>query len=296
MASAPKVLVALDFGDASLEALRQARELAHRTGGILAACHVLPAEYDLSLLFPGRVPDASADSAAEDDQARRALEAHAREKLGLELSEIFIERGSAYAQIVRRAEAWGATFVVAGSHNRTGISRVLLGSVAERVARHAHSSVLVARPSPTRGIVVAATDLSDPSLPAIAAGAEAARRADAQLVVVSALEWLNAMPEPSAGLIGGMPVMPPPEMQAEVRSALHITLEGALERAGATGSVQVLEGPVAPAIVDCANRLHASLIVVGSHGRTGLARLALGSVAEQVIRTASCSVLAVRTA
>lgn len=294
MASVPKVLVALDFGDASLEALRQARQLAHGTGGALAACHVLPAEYDLSLLFPGRVPDASADSAADDEKTRRALEEHARDKLGLELSEIFIERGSAYAQIVRRAEAWGATFIVAGSHNRTGISRVFLGSVAERVARHAHCSVLVARPSPTTGLVVAATDLSDPSLPAIAAGAEAARRADGQLVVVSALEWTNAMPAPSAGLIGGMPVLPPPEMQAEVRSALRTTLEGALGRAGAIGNVQVLEGPVAPSIVDCANRLNASLIVVGTHGRTGLARLAIGSVAEQVIRSAQCSVLAVR--
>lgn len=294
MAPAPKVLVALDFGDASLEALRQARELAHGTGAALAACHVLPAEYDLSLLFPGRVPDASAESTAEEERARKSLEAHARDKLGLELSEIFIERGSAYAQIVRRAETWGATFIVAGSHNRTGLSRVFLGSVAERVARHAHCSVLVARPSPEAGVVVAATDLSDRSLPAINAGAEAARRADAQLVVVSALEWTNAMPEPSAGLIGGMPVLPPPEIQAEVRAALRSTLEGALGRAGAVGNVQVLEGPVAPAIVDCANRLHASLIVVGTHGRTGLARLALGSVAEQVIRSASCSVLAVR--
>ncbi|MDQ2647631.1 MAG: universal stress protein, partial [Myxococcota bacterium] len=97
-----------------------------------------------------------------------------------------------------------------------------------------------------------------------------------------------------AGLIGGMPVLPHPEIQAEVRAALRSTLEGALGRAGAVGNVQVLEGPVAPAIVDSANRLHASLIVVGTHGRTGLARLALGSVAEQVIRSASCSVLAVR--
>jgi len=293
MASAPKVLVAFDLGDASLEALRQARELAHGTGGSLAVCHVLPAEYNLSLLLGGLVPDDTADTTAEDRSARLALEARARDQLGLELSEIFIERGPAYAQIVRRAESWGADFIVLGSHNRTGIARALLGSVAERVARHAHCSVLVARPSPS-GPVVAATDLSDPSLPAVAAGAAAAQRAGAPLLVVSALEWTNALPEPTAGLIGVMPALPPPEVQNEVRGALLTTLEGALGRVGAKGEVRVLEGPVAPAITEFGRAQEASLIVVGTHGRTGLSRLAIGSVAEQVIRSAPCSVLAVR--
>jgi nucleotide-binding universal stress UspA family protein len=58
----------------------------------------------------------------------------------------------------------------------------------------------------------------------------------------------------------------------------------------------VLEGSAASAIVACAEELGAGLVVVGTHGRTGLARLTLGSVAERVIRGAGCSVLAVRLA
>jgi nucleotide-binding universal stress UspA family protein len=67
-------------------------------------------------------------------------------------------------------------------------------------------------------------------------------------------------------------------------------------RAGATAEVRVLDGSAAPAIVQVAEEVGAELVVVGTKGRTGVARLALGSVAEEVIRTASTSVLIVRHA
>jgi nucleotide-binding universal stress UspA family protein len=63
---------------------------------------------------------------------------------------------------------------------------------------------------------------------------------------------------------------------------------------GVVGAARVLDGSPASAIVACAENLRAELVVVGSRGRTGLARMVLGSVAEGVIRNASCSVLAVR--
>jgi nucleotide-binding universal stress UspA family protein len=60
------------------------------------------------------------------------------------------------------------------------------------------------------------------------------------------------------------------------------------------GEARVLDGAPAATIVATAEELGAELIVVGTHGHTGLARLALGSVAESVLRNATCSVLAVR--
>src|SRR5690242_15793736 len=111
-----KVLAALDFGDSSLEALRQARDLAH--GGSLAVCHVLPAVHDVTALFPGR-DLTSLDFSEENASTRKALVDHARERLGLELTEVFIERGAAYAEVVRCAERWGADLVVMGSHGRS---------------------------------------------------------------------------------------------------------------------------------------------------------------------------------
>ena len=97
-----KVLAALDFGEPSLEALGQARELAHGLGGTLAVCHVLPAVRDLSLLFPQGGVIVEADQIAEVEQTRKALAERARTELGLELTEVFVDRGKPYAEIVRR--------------------------------------------------------------------------------------------------------------------------------------------------------------------------------------------------
>ena len=291
-----KILTALDFGDSSLEALRQARALAHSVGGSLAVCHVLPGTHDLSLLFPDQSLVADADVATEDKRVRDALREHARAKLGLELTEIFIERGAAYAALVRCAEGQDADFLVVGSHERSGLTRAVLGSVAERVVRHAHCSVLVARPPQETGLVLAATDLSDPSLPAIVAGAAAAKRSGAKLLVVSALDWNQGTVGAAGGLFGSLPVVPPADVQQQVREVLRSTLEQAMKRAGAVGEARVLDGAPADAIVACAAEAGAEVIVVGTHGRTGFMRVALGSVAEQVIRHAACSVLVVRQA
>lgn len=115
------------------------------------------------------------------------------------------------------------------------------------------------------------------------------------MVVVSALEW-NDGAAAAGGMFGLLPALPSAEVKQELRNALHTTLEGAMAQVGAVGEARVLDGSAATAIVGCAEELEAALIVVGTHGRTGLARLALGSVAEHVIRNAGCSVLAVRLA
>jgi nucleotide-binding universal stress UspA family protein len=95
-------------------------------------------------------------------------------------------------------------------------------------------------------------------------------------------------------MFGIVPAQPSLEQQHELHALLADTLKQAIERLGAIGEPRVLDGSPAAAIVECAQELKAELVVVGTHGRSGLARLALGSVAEKVIRTATCPVLAVR--
>jgi nucleotide-binding universal stress UspA family protein len=290
-----KILAAIDFGDSSLEALRQGHALAETLRGELAVCHVLPAVPEISALFPERSRDLSPELTADAEAARRAVIDHARDKLGLELGSVFIDRGAPYAEIVRRAESFGADYIAIGTHGRTGFARLVLGSVAERVARHAHCSVLVARPVQRSGIVLVATDLSEASLPAIAEGGAAAARRGARLVVASAIEWADPAAVSVSGLIGVAPVLPPPEVQQEMRDGLRATLEQAMLAAGVKGEARVLEGAPASEIVRAADELSAELVVIGARGRTGLLRLALGGVAERVIRATSASVLAVRT-
>jgi nucleotide-binding universal stress UspA family protein len=291
-----KVLVAYDFSDASAEALEQARTEAKTLGGALAVCHVLPVLYDAEPFFSQFRQDATLDLGAMEAETRRAVEDKVHSVLASQPAEVFIERGAAYAEIVTRAEAWGADLVVVGTHGRSGIARVLLGSVAERVVRHAHVPVLVARAIKKAGVVVAATDLSETSLPVVAAAARAAERRNARLVVVTAVDFATAALSSIAGApFGATPVVPPAETQEQVRQAMRETMTRELERVRATGEVRVVDGPPASAITELADSLDAELLVVGTHGRTGFSRLALGSVAERVARAASSSVLVVRT-
>jgi nucleotide-binding universal stress UspA family protein len=116
------------------------------------------------------------------------------------------------------------------------------------------------------------------------------------LVVVTALEGAGFAGSSFVALMGTLPAVPPVEVQNQLRDGTRSTLEGAMARVGAVGEARVLEGSAASAIVACAEELRPQLLVIGSHGRTGLARLALGSVAENVVRNASCSVLTVRLA
>jgi nucleotide-binding universal stress UspA family protein len=80
----------------------------------------------------------------------------------------------------------------------------------------------------------------------------------------------------------------------DLQAAPQSRLRDALSRFGINGEGIAKSGPAAQAIVDLANSASAELVVVGTHGRTGLARLTLGSTAEAVIRSAPCSVLVVR--
>ena len=112
------------------------------------------------------------------------------------------------------------------------------------------------------------------------------------------LDAMNALSliRPAASLIGAAPAVPSAEVLGQLHSVLRSTLEQTLTRLGISGEIRVLEGAAARSIIECAEELGAELVVVGTHGRTGLLRFALGSVAERVIRNAKSSVLCVRAA
>ena len=90
----------------------------------------------------------------------------------------------------------------------------------------------------------------------------------------------------------------PAEFWTQVKSEAQKTLEGhaaGIRRKGITVEVVVAEGYPATAIEEEAARTQADLIVIGTHGRTGLKHLLLGSVAERVVQKAPCPVLTVKT-
>ncbi len=292
-----RILVAVDLSEASLSVLREGRALAAARGAALAVVYVAGNVGDVQPFFPQNY-GANIVSALEIEKLAR----DAFDKRMAELQadggpdvEPFFEVGSAYAEIVRRAEAWRADLVLVGSHGHTGLTRVLLGSVAAKVARHAHCPVLVSRQKRPGGVVLAATDLSDPSLPAVArAVAEATERGVALLVAHALDTGLVDYGIEAGAFFGSSAPSTTPEARKQSREVLAGLLRDAAARFGGTGEGLVLEGEAAGAIVRAAEERGADLLVVGTHGRTGLARLLMGSVAERVLERSPCSVLVVR--
>jgi nucleotide-binding universal stress UspA family protein len=88
----------------------------------------------------------------------------------------------------------------------------------------------------------------------------------------------------------------PTDFRDDILAHIYRQLAERVARSGRSDtSSEVLTGPTAPAIVDLARKQKADLIVMGTHGRHGVAHLLIGSVAERVVRTATCPVLTVRS-
>lgn len=296
MRTCRKVLVATDLSLGSDEAVRRAAAVARRSGAALAVCHVVPHALRASVLFPQlNLPSpTSAESFAS--RAAGAVEAQASRAAGLQPSsfELLIEEGAPDARVVAAADAWEADLVVVGASGRSAPERLLLGSVAERVVRHAAVPVLVVRPGGGRG-VLAATDLSDPSLPALSAGAAEANAAGCRLLALHALELGPGTFAETTAALGGGPLPPPAEVIERMSALAEDSLRTAVGLAGAPDAeAVVVDGPAAAAVLAAATERAVDLVVIGTTGKTGLARLLLGSVAEFVVRTAPCSVLVVR--
>ena len=278
------VLAATTLDDGADEVLRQADAMARYYGVDLHVCHVLPEILAVRPLFPHLHVD--------DVLKVTELEAYARETIldralaitgrGAGEVRVTIERGTPHSGILSAADQIHAGAIVVGG-NASENDHAAPSRTAERVVRHAPSPVLVVR-APRAGAILAATDFSDPALPAVEAGVVEARRRGMDLVLIHAV-----------GLVPPLLPLPPP-LTNEIRRAHREKLDDYVRRYEARGGGLLPEGPVAFAILRAAEDLPAQLLVIGTHGRSGLKRLTLGSVAETLMRDAQCSVLVVRLA
>ncbi len=283
------ILAATDLGPSSDETVRQAGALARRRGSPLHVCHVVPDMTPSRPLFPHlKRADAEAVLAFE---ARVAEELAARvvRLTGLERSDfrVAVVRGSPHGGILGEAARTRARLIVVGGRVTPAPG---LAHTAELVVRYADCPVLVVRPSPNSGPVLAATDLSEVSLPAVAAAAALADERGSRLVVVHVVETLAV----GTGALG-IPLPVPSGVQvADWLEDARAQLRTAVAALGATAETMVLDGHPTRTILRTAQELEAQLLVVGTRGRTGLERMAMGSVAETVVRESSVSVLVVR--
>lgn len=201
--------------------------------------------------------------------------------------------------ILERARALPADLIVMGSHGRSGVQRLLLGSVTEHVLRAAGCPVLVVPPHDAVApsavsfkTIVCAIDFSDSSLTALTWALSLAKEADARLSLLHVIEV-------------------PPELRASAVvtdreiDALHAAFEAdTLDRLRAlipdhasdycSVETATASGAAGHAILAFAKSRHADLIVMGAQGQHAIERLVFGSKTRDVVCGAACPVLTVR--
>ena len=144
-----RILSPVEFDENSLTALDVAANLARQTAGTVFLLHVVPL-----VVLPGEVPAEIDLYRSQEDEAKEKLQEIAGTRLKGVAHQILTRVGDPSRVIVQAAEGLGADVVVMATHGRRGISRVLMGSVAERVVRDSPCPVLtVRRPEGKKGLV-----------------------------------------------------------------------------------------------------------------------------------------------
>lgn len=142
MATANTYVVPIDFSRGSEKALDFAMKLARERRGKVIALHVVPAE----MIYPPIAQSFDFYSLLERDARESYRRLLRRKRLQPKDCALVLARGTDFAAIIaRQANKLRAFMIVMGSHGRTGLRRLLLGSVAERTLRYAKCPVLIVK-------------------------------------------------------------------------------------------------------------------------------------------------------
>jgi len=278
-----RILVASDLSSRSEHALARACAIAAAQQARLTLLHVV----DASL-----VPEVRQ---AQTAAARTRLAAAAKKLPGLTTDQVAVEvvAGEPHAAIIATAHKRKADLVLLGMHGKAGALDLFLGTTVERVLRHGELPVLLVR-QPARASyrrAVVAIDFAEPS-----------RRALAFL-----LDWL---PQTEVAAVHAFDVTQPRSLSGALarrdvvdRQRRDINRMLAAEILGAAGDdpertqnvrLSLRQGKAEVVLRGAVKREKAQLLVMGTHGRTGLMRAILGSVAESLLADPPCDVLVVR--
>ncbi len=290
--SATTILHPTDFSARADHAFALACSLARASGSRLLVLHVAP------------VPKLQAKRYYREEM-EAALRRRQAPDPAVETGWHFLA-GEAAPEILWLAREIRCALIVMGTQGQTGLARLLMGSVAEQVVRHAPCPVVTVKapprepppaaegPAGAAGPVPAAvpiqtilhpTDLSERCAEAFRVACSLANDHGARVIVVH-------VPEPAGGGVG---MAVPPPLPEGHRGGMEEWLRRSHPSApGVQVEYRVEEGDVVPGIVGAALATGCDLIVMGTHGRTGLGRMLMGSVAESVLRTAPCPVATVK--
>ncbi len=279
------VIVPLDGSDLAEQALPYAEAIARKSNAPLHLMRVVP-------------PDAPASAEAE---ARTYLREEA--KAFGDRVQISIRMGQPADQIVDGADEMTDPIIVMTTHGRSGIGRWLYGSVADKVVRGSGAPVLLIRSgakdrrAETVETVMVSLDGSVHAEAALPYAKEIARAFDAELVLVRVAETTQLY-----GMLGSEPMAPASadtfneigqRLVQEAQEYLAAVAEP-LKKEGLNVRTEVLEGFAADQLLALEREMSVDLIVMATHGRSGLGRLVFGSVAERILKVGTTPVMMIK--
>lgn len=285
------ILVSLDGSTFAEQVLPLAIALARQTGAVLRLVHV-------------RGPDAATPS--EPEPFPEALARRITAETGIAVEPVILE-GKASDEIAGYIIREGIELACIATHGRGGVSRARLGSTADSLIRHLEVPIVTMRPAEEEGVDVASRLNTYEPIEHIQVPLDGSPLAEAVLGYVIALD--NAMLQVS--LVQAIPA-PVPNDPASVTLALTTDQEviererddalAYLDRVAERISPHVrrvdtaviLEPQPLGALLDYADQNDVDMIAIATHGRGGLKRLALGSMADRIVRTANVPVLVFR--
>ena len=286
-----KILVSLDGSPLSEHALPTALALAHTPG---------------TDIFIARVPTASGSheppTGRQLEVARRQIRQYfddlrLAQPPTVKLTPLMPEGNVANA-IADTAAAKGIDLIVMSTHGYSGVTRWLLGSVTEKILRTAPCPVLAVRapadsgaPKPIRQIAIT-LDGSELSERALAPGLELAQRLQASVTLLRCVPFVthnNSLDEVERGLGRRL------QQDAIDEAAAYLAARSAsYAKSGVEIKTEVRVGPAADNIYEFVETYGTDLVVMATHGRTGVQRWVYGSVTEKVLHSIKTSLMVVR--
>jgi len=288
------IIVPTDFSEVSDIAERSAVALAAQDGATIHLLHVIRLPF-FHTTYDLNVPEAIWEGLRRDTDQQMEETRLKLEKLGAaNVQELVSESLQPAEAIAKSALDLKADLVVMATHGHQGLKHAMIGSVTERTARTCPVPVLSVKgfgitEAPIQRILFA-TDFSSHSKHALALTCSFAKKFGAHVDVVHVLDETPAYIRSMSAEVVDF------EKQARTLAGEHLDAVGKTMQ-GDSFSIQthLRSGSPVDVIIAEAARFRSKLIVMGTHGHTGFAHVALGSIAERTLRLAPCSVLTTRS-